>query len=199
MTPAAIEPGCGRTLEELTDYLHTSSSPHTPHIKGCPECQSGLAALRRLDALSNELLEDDTRQAGSGEEPWLHNVLENLRLETKARRTFPLPGAHPADKLSQTEGAVTALIRAVGDTLDGALIGKCRFTGDPTIAGAPIAVEVHVTAFRDHALPELADTLRHMLTGALATHTELNVTAINITVSDLLERTPDYDEERPTR
>ncbi|WP_427134352.1 Asp23/Gls24 family envelope stress response protein [Pseudarthrobacter sp. S9] len=196
MTPETIGADCGRTLEELSDYLHTGSSPDAEHLRNCPQCQAVLAALRRLDDLTAELIALDIRQAGSGDEPWLQNILDHLRLETRAGRAIPLAGAHPDDDLSETEGAVIALIRTVGDTLPGATIGKCRLHGDLTTAGAPVTVHVNVTAFWGHPVPALANTLRSTLSGALALHTELNITAVDITVTDLVEDADGATRER---
>ncbi|RAX44177.1 Asp23/Gls24 family envelope stress response protein [Arthrobacter sp. AQ5-06] len=187
MTPVTIGADCGRTLEELSDYLHTGSSPDAEHVHNCPQCQAGLAALRRLDDLTAELIALDILQAGRGDEPWLQNILDHLRLETRAGRAIPLAGAHPDDDLSETEGAVIALIRTVGDTLPGATIGKCWLHGDLTSAGAPVTLHLNVTAFWGHPVPGLARALRSTLSDALALHTELNITAIDIAVTDLVE------------
>ncbi|MCZ2401639.1 Asp23/Gls24 family envelope stress response protein [Paenarthrobacter sp. Z7-10] len=185
MTPDALDPGCGRTLEELSDYLSAGSSPDSLHMDNCPQCQAALAALRRLHTLTGQLLESDLHQAGSTDEPWFRSIMDNLRLETKAGRSIALAGAHPDDDLSETEGAVVALIRTIGDTVHGATIGKCRFNGNLETPGAPIGIEVNVTALWGERLPDLANTLRQTLAQALARHTELNVDDIDIAITDL--------------
>lgn len=185
MTDNMLETGCGRTLEELNDYLHGGHFTDAEHIAACPQCQAAIPALRRLDALTSELVADDVRQAGTTDEPWFRSIMANVRLETKAGRSIPLETAVPADDLSETEGAVVALLRRAGDAVEGAMIGKCRLHGDLQTPGAPIAVQVNVTAFWGQPIPTLAANLRGSLLKALATHTQLNVDTVDITITDI--------------
>lgn len=181
---------CGRTLEQLSDYLQTGASDDKDHIDHCPQCQAGLAALRRLDTLTRELIEDDVKRANPADEPWFRSILENLRLETRAGRTLPLTAENPNDALSETEGSVIALVRAAGDAIPGSTIGRCRIDGDLTVPGAPVILNLNVTAVWGTSLYGLADELRKAVAEALATHTQLNVTSINITVTDLSTEQP---------
>lgn len=185
MSTPHVGPGCGRSIEELNDYIETGQSADTTHISSCPECQAGLAALARLRRLTTELVAHDIRMASQPEEPWLREILTNLRLETRAGRDIPIAPEHPGDSLWQTEGSVTALIRNVGDTIEGATIGRCRLHGDLTVPGAPVDLDIRVTAFYGYGIHTMAETLRTELEAALATHTELRIRSINITVSDL--------------
>lgn len=185
MSARTGNPGCGRSIEELNGYLETGQSPDQPHISTCPECQAALAALTQLRRLTGELLEHDIRMARQPEEPWLREILTNLRLETRAGRAIPVAPEHPGDSLWETEGSVIALIRNIGDTIEGATIGRCRLHGDVTVPGAPVDLDIRVSAFYGYALHTMADTLRTELEAALATHTELTIRTINITVSDL--------------
>ena len=185
MSTPRVGPGCGRSIEELNDYLETGQSPDAAHISTCPECQAALAALSQLRRLTGELVAHDIRMASQPEEPWLREILTNLRLETRAGRAIPIAPQHPGDSLWQTEGSVTALIRNIGDTIEGATIGRCRLHGDLTVPGAPVDLDIRISAFYGYALHTMADTLRTELEAALATHTELRIRSINITVSDL--------------
>ncbi|MDP9989373.1 hypothetical protein J2S98_004563 [Arthrobacter oryzae] len=181
---------CGRTLEQLSDYLQTGVSDDTDHIEHCPQCQAGLAALRRLDTLTRELIDDDVKRANPADEPWFRSILDNLRLETRTGRTLPLAADHPGDTLSETEGSVIALVRSAGDAVPGSTIGRCRIDGDLTIPAAPVRLNLNVTAIWGTPLYGLAYQLRKAIAEALATHTELNVTSINITVTDLATEQP---------
>lgn len=189
--------GCGRTVEELSEYLETGDSNDQPHIDTCPQCQAGLRSLRRLRELTRDLLAEDLAEAAADESPWLENILANLNLEIRAGRSIPLTPGQAGEVLYQTEGALTALVRAAGDTVEGIMIGKCRFTGDVTVPGAPTTVDVEVSARYGHRLPDLAETLRRTLDDALATHCELNITAINLTITEL--RAPSTDRHERTR
>ncbi|MCB5283373.1 MAG: Asp23/Gls24 family envelope stress response protein [Arthrobacter sp.] len=195
--------GCGRTIEDLSDYLDKGTSDDVEHISTCPQCQAGLAGLRRLQAFTRDLLAEDLAEAARDDSPWLENILANLGLEIKAGRSIPVAPGLAGDVLFQTEGALTGLVRSVGDTVEGVMIGKCRFAGAVTTPRAPIIVNVDVSARYGYRLPELAATLRTELSAALATHSELNIAALNITITELRPPSPpgtkgrDDDRHRP--
>lgn len=182
---------CGHSLSELSAYLDTGTIDDPRHLETCPECQAGLASLQRLSELGNDLLQSDVADAGSGNDDWMQSILDNLRLELRPGRNIPLHSDHPDDALWETEGAVAALIRTVADSFPGTAAGKCRLHGDVTAPGAEITVEVELAVVYGHSMDERASALRQELAEALAFHTELNVQAIDITVTDVLEPTPD--------
>lgn len=179
--------GCGHSLADLSEYLDTGHIKDPGHLADCPECQSGLASLRRLSALGDELLEADTAASGSGNDDWMKTILGNLRLELRPGRDIPLRADTSGDVLTETEGAVSALIRSVADSLPGTAAGKCRLHGDVTEPGAPVTVAVDLAVVYGHPLDERAATLRRMLAATLARQTELNITAIDVTITDVLE------------
>lgn len=177
---------CGRRIEDLSDFLDTGASPDAEHITHCPQCQARLAGLRTLHAAALELLDDDVASAGAEESGWLEGMLANLRLETRAGRSIPLAGG-PSEELSETEGAVIALVRNVGDALGGVLIGRCRLDGDVSVPGAPVEVNVNVSARYGYPLPDLAEDLRAAIMAGLLVETELNVAAVNVAFTDMRE------------
>lgn len=187
---------CGRRIEDLSDYLDSGVSPDAAHIDHCPQCQARLAGLRRLSAAALELMGDDVAALG-GDAGWLDGMLANLRLDTRAGRPIPLGGGD-LDELTQTEGAIIALVRSVGDALGGVLIGRCRLEGDVSVAGAPVKVKINVSARYGHPLPSLADSLRSAVFAELLVQTELNVAAVDVAFVDM--RPPladDAGEELP--
>lgn len=175
---------CGRHIEDLSDYLDTGFSADSEHIENCPQCQVRLAGLRSLSAAALDLLDDDVASFAGDDSGWLDGMLANLRLETRAGRTIPLDGGG-LDELSETEGAVIALIRSVGDSLGGMLIGRCRLEGDVSVAGAPVEVRIHVSARYGYPLPTLAESLRAAVFGELLLQTELNVVAVHVAFTDM--------------
>jgi hypothetical protein len=179
--------GCGHSLADLSEYLDTGRIGDPGHLADCPECQSGLASLRSLSALGHELLDADTAAAGSGSDDWMKTILGNLRLELRPGRSIPLRSDSPEDVLTETEGSISALIRSVADALPGTAAGKCRLYGDVTRPGAPITVGVDLAVVYGHPLEDRAATLRWKLAAALARQTELNITAIDVTITDVLE------------
>ncbi|GAA2855425.1 Asp23/Gls24 family envelope stress response protein [Paenarthrobacter ilicis] len=191
---------CGHSLAELSAYLDTGEIDDPRHLDSCPECQAGLASLRKLSALGSDLVSADVAEAGSGTDDWMQSILDNLKLELRAGRSIPLEAEHPEDTLWETEGSVSALIRSVADSLPGTAAGKCRLHGDVTVPGAPITVEVEIAVVYGNPLVTRAAELRDQLEEALSIHTELTIDAINISVTDILERVdpPQSDlEEQP--
>ncbi|HKU03866.1 MAG TPA: Asp23/Gls24 family envelope stress response protein [Arthrobacter sp.] len=178
---------CGHTLEELSLYLDTGEFADPAHLESCPECRNGLDSLRRLSAAGGELFASDLAAAGTGTDDWMKAILANLALELRPGRSIPLRSEDPADTLSQTEGAVLALVRSVADNLPGAVAGKVRIDGDVTVPGAPVAVRLDLAVLFGQPLVPSAASLRQDLAAALARHTELNVSAIDITITDVIE------------
>lgn len=189
---------CGHSLAELSTYLDTGEIADPAHLRSCPECQAGLASLRRLSELGSELLSSDLADAGSGHDDWMQSILDNLRLELRPGRNIPLRTENPHDTLWETEGAITALIRSVADALPGTAAGKCRLHGDlaggesntadeNSTSGAGIIVDVEIAVVYGHPMEERAAELRRELAKTLAFQTELTIEAINITVTDVLE------------
>ncbi|KNH13394.1 hypothetical protein ACU18_18545 [Arthrobacter sp. ZBG10] len=178
---------CGHTLEELSMYLDTGEFADPRHLETCPDCRNGLDSLRRLTAAGSELLSNDLAAAGSGNDQWMKNILASLKLELRPGRDIPLRSDDPADRLTETEGSVFALIRSVADATPGAVAGKVRLHGDVTVPGEPITVSVDLAVAFGHPFMRSAAALRLDLAKALARHTELNIAGIDITITDVIE------------
>lgn len=175
---------CSRRIEDLSDYLDTGISADAVHIESCPQCQARLSGLRSLSAAAADLMADDVTSAGAEDAGWLEGMLANLRLETRSGRSIPLRGG-PLDELTETEGAVIAMVRSVGDALGGVLIGHCRLEGDVGVTDAPVEVNINVSARYGYPLPTLAEELRTAVFAELSTQTELNVTAVHVAITDM--------------
>ncbi|MDN5669422.1 MAG: hypothetical protein L0G87_13610 [Renibacterium salmoninarum] len=181
---------CGRTLDQLSDYLDAGRQPADPYIDTCAECQAALHALEQLNALTSELVDQDSREQSEADADWLGSIFSNIAFEARSGRSIPIDpvlpeAAGPGDELSQTEGAVISLIRAAGDELDNAMIGRCRLEGDVTEPGAEIRVDIRVTALWGAPLQRLAKELRRKIYAALALHTQLTISGIDIAIIDI--------------
>lgn len=185
---------CGHTLAELSDYLDTGEFAEPDHLNQCPECQSGLAALRRISALGTDLRDADVAAAGRGTDDWMQAILDNLHLELRPGRSIPVRSDHAGDILSETEGAISALIRSLADGLPGTAAGKCRLHGDVSVPGAPVTVAVDLAVVYGHPLERRAEDFRRQLAQTLVRQTELNITAIDVTITDVLEPRSDGDQ-----
>ena len=178
---------CGHSLADLSEYLDTGRIGDPGHLADCPECQSGLASLRRLSALGNELLDADTAAAGSGSDDWMKAILGNLRLELRPGRSIPAARRHTRRRPHRDRG------RNFGtDPLRCGFPARHRCRKMPPVRGRHRAGGPHYRRRRPRrrvrASPGTARrTLRQELATTLARQTELNITAIDVTITDVLE------------
>ena len=185
MTRAVSDSGCRHSVEDRDEYLRTGRPNLEPHVRHCSRCRSDARRLRRLQDLTDALVQDDIRRAENDDTGWLDQVTVKLHGETRAGRPPQLASAPLEKPVARTEGSVMALIRATGDSVPGSTIGRCRLRGDLSTPGAEIRVQVHLSARWGHPLPGLVRALRERLFDTLVRHTELNVTGIDITVMDV--------------
>jgi uncharacterized alkaline shock family protein YloU len=182
---ASIPLECGKTLDELSDYLAADRIPYDPHVETCPDCLNALTALARLAELSRDLISHDAEQLPPAPENWLRTILASIRDEIRAGRSLPIHHADPRARITVTEGAVRALIRSAGDDIDGLVIGKCEFVGDVEQPGAAVEVNVGASIAWGRPFAELYTPLRELIYDLLHRHTELNVTSVNVTIEDI--------------
>ncbi|MDF2578512.1 MAG: hypothetical protein K0S49_91 [Microbacterium sp.] len=184
---------CGKTIDEISEYLDSGRSPYDPEIETCPDCLNALDALERAGRLSRDLIAADAAQLPEPSETWFDGVMTAVRAELRAGRSIPLSHPDPRVSMSVTEGAVQALIRASGDAIDGVFIGHSRIVGDVEVPEAPIAVDITASVAWGESLPAAAGAVRQAVSEALAQHTELNITAVDVTVEDLHRPFPSKD------
>ena len=178
----------GHTVEELSDYLDAGRSPRDPSIEDSPGCVIALDALARLRTATWAMLEAEAAEDAGRDEVWIKNVMENISREARAGRDIPISSVDPAVRLTVTEGSVRGLIRAAGDGVGGAIVGRVRLDGDVTVEGEPIAIDVTASGVFGRNLPRLAQDMRDVIGAALRLHTELNVTSIDVTIQDVHSR-----------
>ena len=176
----------GHTLDELSDYLARGRRPADPSIDDSAECRAALASLERLSATTRALLDEEAARTPL-DEGWVGRILDGIRMDVQAGRRIPLAHPDPAADLALTEGAVRALVRSVGDSVDGVIVGRCRLDGDVETPGAPIAVHVEISVRYGAPLAEAAAAVRSAVAEELARHAELTITGVDVTVADVRE------------
>lgn len=177
----------GHTFEELSDYLDRERSPADPSIDGCPECVTALRGMERLRRTQRALFRTDVERESALGDGWVSAILQNINLESRAGRDIPISHPSPTARLSVTEGAVRGILRAAGDGVPNIIVGRCRLDGDVTEPGAAVTVRVDAAVLTGENIPALAGQLREALFAALRLHTDLSVTAIDITIRDLYQ------------
>jgi uncharacterized alkaline shock family protein YloU len=175
----------GYTVDDLSDYLDAGMTPRDPVIDISPACQIALAALARLKTLTATFLDEEAAAEGPQDDSWISSLLQNISLESRAGRQIPYRTAQLRTELVITEGAVRGLIRAAGAMVHGILVGRSTLVGDVTTLDAPIKVEVDATIIWRNNIPDAAEQLRAALQDTLARNTDLNVTGITVTISDV--------------
>lgn len=180
---------CSIPISTLSNWMDEpeSSSQHRQlarHIDSCPECSRKVASLTKLRTMATTSFEEDVKEQES-DPSWMEKLLNNLAFEARAGRSVPLESPIKELSISQTEGAIVAAARAVADQLDEVIIGRCRLVGDVETLGAPIEVEVTASVQFGAYIPDLAQALRDSVRQELERVSELNITAINITIQDL--------------
>lgn len=175
------------TLERLADYLDAGRQPYDPVIEDDPSNAQQLAALERLRALSGQLVADEAAEVPPPDPSWFSGVMERVRQEARSGRDIPLaPDAADAlSTLHMTEGAVRGLIREAGDSVAGAVVISCALSGDVSVVGTPVRVEVTISALKGEFVPAMADEVRAAVGLRLARQTELVVEAVDIVVGDV--------------
>jgi hypothetical protein len=182
LDPADLD---GHTIEELSDYLDAGREPRDEDIENSPGARIALDALARLRdetwaMLEAEATADPTRDTG-----WMAGVLANISRESRAGRDIPISHPDPAVHLSVTEGSVRGLIRAVGDRSGDAIIGRVLLDGDVTVPGESITVTITASARYGANLGALAASMRESIAAELRLHTELELAAVNVTITDV--------------
>lgn len=185
----------GHTIDELLDYLDRDQTPPDSSIDRSAACRMALDALQRLRALSSGLLDWDAQHQPQRDDGWVHAILSGISREAGRGRDIPLPFPDPAARLVITEGAVRGMIREAADSAGGMLIGRCRFVGDITIPAEPVTLEIEASAYWDEPIATATDRVRAEIFHEVARHTPLNLTAINITIHDIVRFNAHAHEE----
>lgn len=184
--------GCGKTLDELSVYLEAGRRPYDPVIETCPECLNALDMLSRAGDLSRMLIAGDAVHLSVSGESWFERILSSIRADLRPGRSIPLAHPDPRVAITVTEGAVKTLIRSAGDAVPGVVVGQASITGDVEQVGAPVQIHVTASVAFGVRIPAAAHELRDAIERSVVQHTELALTAVDVTVDDL-HRIPSKD------
>ena len=196
MTPPHDDDVNNDLIEQLSDLIDRGESPSDDFLNGAPENRIAFDALTRFRSMARNILDDDVSAEPERDDSWVTGILSNIHREARAGRSIPVSHSSPKADLSLTEGAVRGLIRSAGDAVAGTFIGRCRLDGDVATPGSPVTVNVEASVFWGERMPQTAQQLRHAITTSLLHHTELNIMAVNVTITDVHLRRK--DEAGPT-
>jgi hypothetical protein len=172
-------------IAHLSDYLDRGENPPEEFLNTAPENRIAYDALTRFRTMAQDILADDVTAETGPDDGWVTRILKNINREARSGRSIPVSHPSPNAELSLTEGAVRGLIRSAGDGVAGTFIGSCALVGDVTTPGSPVTVTVEASVFWGERMPQTAQHLRDAITTSLLHHTELNIQAVNVTITNV--------------
>jgi hypothetical protein len=174
----------GHTVESLSDYLDRGRQPRDPAIEASPAAQHALAALSRLRAVAPRVIIADADQFAPKNENWISRILDQIGVQAHAGRDIPIPHDVAGAVLSISEGAVRALVREAGDSVDGLLVERSRLDGDIETPGAPVEIHVVISTFEDFDTASTVSEFQKRVINTLRVHTDLVVVNVTVRVHD---------------
>ncbi|MGW7259157.1 hypothetical protein [Streptomyces sp. NPDC054834] len=172
---------CGRLLSRVWEQTRDAAPTADPHTVSCPHCREAAEGLAAVNAAT---------QALRAEAPGLHaladRVMNIVRAEVRLGRLLPL--ADPDRDLRIAESAAAKVLRQAADTVPGAWAATCRLVPDGE--GTDVRVTMTLAAALDRPLPDRVQQVRRSVIHSAVQDLGLAVTAVDITVVDVLEPEP---------
>ncbi|MFF9085898.1 hypothetical protein ACF1BE_05695 [Streptomyces sp. NPDC014991] len=172
---------CGRLLSRVWEQARDATPAPDPHTVSCPHCREAAEGLATVNAATRTL-----RAEVPGLRTLADRVMNIVRAELRLGRLLPL--ADPDRTLRIAESAAARLLRQAADTVPGVRAATCRIT--PEGDGTHVRVTMTVAAALDGPLPDRVHQVRRSVLHCAAQDLGLAVTAVDITVTDVLEPQP---------
>lgn len=184
---------CGRMLsrvwEQAQDAAQDAAPTADPHTVSCPHCREAVEGLSAVNAAARALRAEDP--------PGLHaladRVMNIVRAEIRLGRLLPL--ADPDLDLRIAESAAAKVLRQAADAVPGARAAACRLV--PAGESTDVRVTMTLAAALDRPLPDRVRQVRRSVLHSAGQDLGLAVTAVDITVVDVLEPWPPLSPDRP--
>ncbi|MGW2779413.1 hypothetical protein ACWC4C_44235 [Streptomyces olivaceoviridis] len=172
---------CGRLLSRAWEQARDAAPDADPHTVSCPHCGEAVEGLATVNAATRALRD---------EAPGLHaladRIMNIVRAEVRLGRLLPL--ADPDRDLRISESAAAKVLRQAADTIPGVAVATCRLV--PEGEGTGVHVIMTLAATLDGPLPDRAHQVRRSVLHSAVQDLGLAVTAVDITVVDILEPEP---------
>ncbi|MFF5023737.1 hypothetical protein ACFY2J_05690 [Streptomyces collinus] len=181
---------CGRLLSRVWEQARDAPPAADPHPVSCPYCREAVEGLATVNAAARTLRDEDP--------PGLHaladRVMDVVRAEVRFGRLLPL--ADPDRDLRIAESAAAKVLRRAADTVPGARAATCRLVHEGN--GTDVRVTMTLAAALDRPLPDRVHQVRRSVLHSAGQDLGLTVTAVDITVADVLEPGPTLGPRLPT-
>ena len=173
---------CGRLLSRVWEQARDAAPAADPHTVSCPHCREAVEGLAAVNAATRALRSEDP----SGLRALADRVMNVVRAEVRLGGLLPL--ADPDRDLRIAESAAARTLRQAADTVPGARAGGCRLV--PEGGGTDVRVAMTLAAALDRPLPDRVHQVRRSVLHSAGQDLGLAVTAVDITVVDVLEPWP---------
>lgn len=181
---------CGRLLSRVWEQAYDTTPATDPHTVSCPHCREAAEGLATVNAATRALRAEGT----PGLYALADRVMNIVRAEVRLGRLLPL--ADPDRDLRIAESAAAKALRQTADTVPGARAAGCRLA--PEGEGTDVRVTMTLAAALDRPLPDRVRQVRRSVLHSAGQDLGLAVTAVDITVVDVLEPEPPLGPGLPT-
>ncbi|MFJ4523696.1 hypothetical protein ACIP4Y_22515 [Streptomyces sp. NPDC088810] len=172
---------CGRLLSRVWEQTCDAAPAADPHTVSCPHCREAVEGLATVNAATGALRAEHA--------PGLHaladRVMNIVRAEVRLGRLLPL--ADPDRDLRIAESAAAKVLRQAADTVPGVRAAGCRLM---PAEGTDVRVTMTLAAALDRPLTDRVHQVRRSVLDSAGQILGLAVTAVDITVVDVLEPEP---------
>ncbi|WP_053711597.1 Asp23/Gls24 family envelope stress response protein [Streptomyces sp. NRRL B-3648] len=173
---------CGRLLSRVWEQACDAAPAADPHTVSCPHCHEAVEGLATVNAATGALRAEDA----PGLRALADRVMNIVRAEARLGRLLPL--ADPDRDLRIAESAAAKVLRQAADTVPGVRAAGCRLT--PAAEGTDVRVTMNLAAALDRPLTDRVHQVRGSVLHSAGQILGLAVTAVDITVVDVLEPEP---------
>ncbi|MCX4595251.1 hypothetical protein OG819_37935 [Streptomyces sp. NBC_01549] len=181
---------CGRLLSRVWEQTRDRAPVADPHTASCPHCREAVEGLATVNTAAQALRAEDP----PGLQALADRVMNVVRAEIRLGRLLPL--ADPDRELRIAESAAAKVLRQTADMVPGVRAATCRLV--PPGEGADVRVTMALAAALDRPLPDRVDQVRQSVLDSAGWDLGLAVTAVDITVVDVLESWPPLSPGDPT-
>lgn len=181
---------CGRLLSRVWEQARDAAPVADPHTVSCPHCREAVEGLATVNAAAQALRAEDP----PGLQALADRVMNVVRAEIRLGRLLPL--ADLDRELRIAESAAAKVLRQAADTVPGVRAATCRLV--PAGEGTDVRVTMELATALDRPLPDRVDQVRQSVLDSAGRDLGLAVTAVDITVVDVLEPWPPLSPGDPT-
>lgn len=175
---------CDRLLSRVWEQAQDAEPAADTHTLSCPHCREAVEGLTAVNAATRALRAEDP--------PGLHaladRVMNVVRAEVRLGRLLPL--ADPDRDLRIAENTAAKVLRQAADTVPGARAATCRLVPEGDGTDVRVTMTMTLAAALNRPLPDRVHQVRRSVFDSALRDLGLAVTAVDITVVDVLEPWP---------